>query len=990
MCSAIALLCVLMPGADPRDVLFESRIRPLLIAHCNSCHGLEKQKGQLRLDSAQAFAKGGESGPLIHRDHPEKSPILIALSHTADLKMPPKGKLPPKDIQALEAWIRSGAEWPKGLSGSPDSKVTAKTNPSPWWAKKPFDPLPKNPKATRSNPIDSFLSEKRAQIGVTEAPTADRRTLLRRMTFDLTGLPPTPKELAAFLANPSPDAVAKQIDKLLDSPEYGEKWARKWLDISRYADSNGMDENLSHALAWKYRDWVIKAFQRDLPYDQFVAMQIAGDLLTTKVSDEAAKDRLVATGFLSIGPKMLAEDDPVKMRMDIIDEQLDTLGQAFLGLTLGCARCHDHKFDPISTRDYYGLAGIFHGTDTMETYSVVARWMERPHLGPDEEKAFLAKKKNLEADLKAQQDLKSSLRKKEIEIHLKRAGAYALAAKQWNDTEATSPKEPPKQALILEAEDYIKGNLIKDIATYGKGIGVLVNRGDLPNRAEYASVSLPVGWVRIWTRHAAQASRPVKLFVNDKLLTDSAANQVTGSWTPESQRWHIAATTKVVSGKWILRLESAGPVPHIDKFALEVLPSEVALAQTLGAFADSQGLHPLVLERFSNALKTLQGKPWVEQWNHLVDLQKGPLKDEPALDPLILPATLAEANRAIAKIEESLKEIKTVPQVMAVREGKPTDLKVHIRGSHLSLGESAPRGFPTAIRLGTMSPFPKDQSGRLQLAQWITQPNHPLTARVMVNRIWQGHFGKGIVRSVDNFGNLGELPFHPELLDWLAAKFVESNWSIKAMHRLIMNTAAYQSSMRMDEAMFQADPDNRTLWRFERRRLEAEEFRDAMLFVSNTLDKKAGGTLLTIGDRQYVTSTANFAYDSHLAPRRSIYLPVVRSALFEFFQVFDFADPSALKGERTATVVPTQALFLLNGKLIDDAAIALAKRVRPKTNQPDQATLAIQEIFNLSLGRMPKNREITEILGFLNGNSGDAWHSLARALLSSNEFLYLD
>ncbi len=990
MCNAIAFLCVLLPGADPRDVLFESRIRPILISHCHSCHGLEKQKGGLRLDSAQGFVRGGESGPLIHRDHPEKSPLLLALSHTTDLKMPPKGKLPAKDLQALEAWVRSGAEWPKGTTGSPDSKVVAKTQSAPWWVKKPFDPLPKDPKALRTSPIDSFLSEKRAQIGVTEAPPADRRTLLRRMTFDLTGLPPSQKEMAAFLANPSPDAVAKQIDKLLDSPEYGEKWARKWLDIARYADSNGMDENLSHALAWKYRDWVIQSFQRDLPYNQFVAMQIAGDLLTTKVSDEAAKDRLVATGFLSIGPKMLAEDDPVKMRMDIIDEQLDTMGQAFLGLTLGCARCHDHKFDPISTRDYYGLAGIFHGTDTMETYSVVARWMERPHLAPDEEKGLLAKKNLLENDLKTQQDLKSRLRKKEIENHHKKAGAYALAAKQWLDTEANYPKEPPKQALIIEAEEYSTGNLIKDFATYGKGIGVLVNRGELPNRAEYASLSLPVGWVRIWTRHAAMASRPIKLFVNNNPLTESAANQVTGSWTPESQRWHIAATTKVVPGNWVLRLESAGPVPHIDKFAVEVLPSEIAPSQTVAAFAESQGLHPLVLERFSQALITLKGKPWVEQWDHLVDLQKGPLKDDPALDPLILSTALAEANKAIAKIEEKLKEIKAVPQVMAVREGKATDLKVHIRGNHLNLGESAPRGFPTAIRLGQMSPFPKDQSGRLQLAQWITQPNHPLTARVMVNRIWQGHFGKGIVRSVDNFGTLGELPNHPELLDWLGAKFVESNWSIKAMHRLIMNTEAYQSSMRMDEAMFRKDPDNRTLWRFERRRLEAEEFRDAMLFVSNTLDKKAGGTLLTIGDRQYVTSTANFAYDSHSAPRRSIYLPVVRSALFEYFQVFDFADPIALKGERTATVVPTQALFLLNGKLIDDAAKALAIRVRPKTNHPDQAALAIHGIFDLTLGRLPKNQEIAEISSFLKEYPGDAWHGLARALLSSNEFLYLD
>ena len=1010
-------ICLLFPGADPRDNLFETRIRPVLVAHCQSCHGNEKQKGGLRLDSAEAFGRGGETGPLVDSAKPEKSLILRSLSHTDDLKMPPKGKLPPKDIQAIEAWVRSGAKWPNAVAsavGAPNPGATnpgtTKSNPGvqkmlPWWAKKPFDPVPKLPMGPNNpagHPIDIFLGVKRSQLGLVQAPMADRRTLLRRMSFDLTGLPPTPEQIREFEDDKSPDAIPRQIDRLLASPGYGEKWGRKWLDIARYADSNGMDENLSHALAWKYRDWVIKALQNDLPYDQFVALQLAGDLIGSQKVGEEAKDGLIATGFLSIGPKMLAEDDPVKMRMDIIDEQVDTLGQAFLGLTLGCARCHDHKYDPISAREYYGLAGIFYGTDTMETYSVVARWMERPLLSPGEEKSHQLQKKTLEGDKAKVMAQKAALRKTEIDKEKKRADAYVQAAKEFNEKQSAQPTAPPGDARIIEAEDFVTGNLIRDRSAYGVGIGVLVNKGELPNRAEYAPIESRVsgggksGWARIWVRHAAEASRPVKLFANGKLVTESAASQVTGSWRPEGQRWFVAAVIGVDSAKLALKLECPGPVPHIDKFAIEFIPKDVARYHSIGAWAEDKGLHPLILGRYAETLKTLAGKSPREQSDALMDSAKGPLRDDAALDALVPAKELEAVNQKIAKIDKSLADLNAVPLVMAVRDGKPTDLRVHIRGSHLSMGEDAPRGFPGVLAMGSKSPLPKDQSGRLQLAKWITQPNHPLTARVMANRIWQGHFGQGIVRSVDNFGNLGEPPSDPDLLDWLAAKFVQSGWSIKAMHRLIMSSAAYQQSAKYDEESFRKDPDNRTLWRFDRRRLDAEEFRDAMLHVAGTLDPSAGGSLLTIPDRQYVTSTASNAYDSNRAPRRSVYLPVVRSALFEFFQVYDFADPSALKGERISTVIPTQALFLLNGKLLDEAAKSLANRIRPKSgnknpNQSKEAEMAaLERIYALTLGRSPNAMEIVEIAKFLENHPGDPWHGLARALLSSNEFLYLD
>lgn len=986
----IIVLALLPAGVDPAlNKSFETNIRPILEKHCISCHGPAKQKGGLRLESAQAMAKGGDNGPVVLSEHPEKSLFLQVIRYDGEMKMPPAGKLKPAEIAYLEQWIRTGAKWPEQPASNPGPVAGINApKPLPWWAKKSVE-AGRVDFPNYVHPIDRFLGLARQKAGVSPAPPADRRTLLRRLSFDLTGLPPTPDEIRQFENDSSPDAFVRQIDRLLATNAYGEKWGRKWLDIVRYADSNGMDENLAHGPAWRYRNWVISAINRDLPYDKFLTWQIAGDLLPPVGNDEEMRGRLTATGFLSIGPKMLAEDDPMKMRMDIIDEQVDTIGQAFVGLTLGCARCHDHKYDPLTSADYYALAGIFKSTDTMENYSVVAKWLERPLIGPKEEQDRAKAIAQINQDRQALEKDRKELRTKRLQEEKNKVAAYLKASKDWLVSEPLRAKgQPGNQSLIVEAEDYEKGNVLKDRETYGVGIGVLVNRGELPNFTEYTVSLDKPGFYRIWLRYAAAEARPVQIRLDNQLITSQAADQATGSWTPESQKWFPVSMVPSPGKKVTVRLHRDGPFPHIDKLAFEhhsSIPGELVDEAT---FTKSRNISSVLLKRFIEYRKI--NSKWTESEieKNAPDAAKGVFIDDASLDSLIDTEALKGFESRKVALDQRQKKVDSVPVVMAVKDGKVEDIPIHIRGNHMTLGKVVPRGFPEVFATSKGISLPKDKSGRLELAQWLTRPDHPLTARVMANRIWQGHFGTGIVRSVDNFGNLGEAPSHPELLDWLAREFTNRGWSIKEMHRLILTSQAWQQSTRWDSSNHLKDPDNRLLWRTERRRLNAEEFRDAMLAVSGKLDRQPAESLLGVADRSYVTSTANMAYNSYSLPKRSVYLPVVRSALFEFFQVFDFPDPSAMHGERSMTVVPTQALFLLNGNLLDESAQALAKRFQSEKGKDSKPALEqlILEVF----GRKPKLGELEGIQNFLARHPGNSWKGLCRVLLSSNEFLYLD
>lgn len=630
------------------------------------------------------------------------------------------------------------------------------------------------------SPIDRFILAGLEARGLPPARPADRRTLIRRATFDLTGLPPTPDEIDAFLADQSPDAFAKVVDRLLASPAYGERWGRHWLDVARYADSNGLDENVAHGNAWRYRDYVVASFNADKPFDQFLLEQIAGDLLPT--NDQTSRhERLIATGFLAIGPKVLAEPDEKKMEMDIVDEQVDTLGRAVMGLTLGCARCHDHKFDPVSMEDYYGLAGIFQSTRTMESFKKVARWHEHSLASADE-----------------------------------------LARKADHD----------RRVAELKAEIKALGEKEK-------------------------------------------------------------------------------------------------------------------------------------------AAKPDEAKPSPEAANRRAEL---------------------------AALEKSAPEL---PSTMGVAEAKAGDAALLRRGNPLAPGDVIPRRFPAVLAREGEQPFPAGQSGRLELARWLTRPDHPLTARVMVNRIWRWHFGQGIVRSTDNFGLLGERPSHPELLDWLARRFVADGWSVKAMHRLVLLSATYQMSAQRDARAAETDPDNRLFARANVRRLEAEAIRDSALAVAGLLDRTAGGPALAhVKNRGYLFDHTSKDETTYGSRRRSVYLPVIRNHLYDVFQLFDATDATVSNGDRATTTVATQALFALNSDLMMDASERLADRLLDRADLDDAGRVRL--LYLTAYSRQPGERELERGKAALAGFEEElrnaepesrrsrAWALYCHVVLAANEFVFLN
>jgi len=789
------------PAADtPAQIAyFEKHVRPLLIRRCYSCHSdrAKPPRGGLRLDSRDGWQKGGESGTAIRPRRPDDSLLIQAVRYRDDaLQMPPKKKLSDQEIRILERWVASGAAGPRIESPTSGSRRGTGNH----WAFQKIrpGPIPKGDGSQWSlTPIDRFVLARLNAAGLAPAKAASRRVLIRRLSFDVTGLPPTPQQVARFLADRRPGAWERLVESLLASPHYGQRWGRHWLDVARYADSNGLDENVAYGNAWRYRDWVIDSLNADRPFDAFLRDQVAGDLQRTAdgESPDRRHARLIATGFLSLGPKVLAEVDAKKMEMDIVDEQVDTVGRAFLGLTLGCARCHDHKFDPVSTRDYYALAGVFQSTRTMENFTKVARWYENPIATPADQQR--------------------------VEQH---------------------------QKQVARTKSEI-----------------------------------------------------------DKLV--EAARKVLG----------VNAETSDTGTKQSAEIEKRFPAETRD-----------------------------ALTRLRSELKTLRNAT-------------------PEL-----------------------------PTAMGVVDGTVANMAVHIRGSHLELGKTVPRRVPEVIAGPGSKPFGAEHSGRLELANWMTRPDNPLTARVFVNRIWRWHFGRGLVASTDNFGQLGTRPSHPDLLDFLATELIRGRWSIKRLHRLILCSATYrmQSAPRADAMA--VDPENRLWWRSPLRRLEAEALRDAMLAVAGQLDPQMTGSLLHVKNRGYFfdhTSKDETRYD---VPRRSVYLPVVRNHLYDVFTLFDYTDASVMTGDRATTTVAPQALFLLNSELVERVSRTLATSTLA-TDAADDAE-RIDRICERILGRPASAEDLKRCAGFLRRVGGalpdgsaavDAWSALCHVLLASNEFIYL-
>jgi mono/diheme cytochrome c family protein len=922
------------PVSPAAAALFEKQVRPLFIERCHSCHsaGTAAKNGGLRLDSREALLRGGGRGPSIVPGKPEQSLLLRAIDHSApELRMPPSGKLASAQIAAVSAWIRAGAPWG-------DAAVGGGRATEPLWSlrpvRRPMPPAVRGRSWVRS-PIDAFVLARLEAAGLKPAPPADRRTWIRRATFDLTGIPPTPAEIRVFLDDQSPEAFAHVVDRLLASPAYGERWGRRWLDVARYADSNGLDENLTFAHAWRYRDYVICVFNQDKPFDRFIHEQLAGDLLPDRGGRaDPTEDPIVATGFLSLGAKMLAEDDPVKMEMDIIDEQVDTVGKAFLGMTLGCARCHDHKFDPISMADYYGLAGIFKSTRTMENFRVVAVWHENVLADSEEQERVAEAEKRVAA---ARQEVESTTRAA-TEALLERArgrvGAYLFAGTAALRSELKQePRTMSESDLIPEVVRRWKEQLA---AARGDGASVFA----------------------AWHRAAGTATFPAEALLGpaSRALLDR----------PSSNLARLAA-------RYVTRFDEARR-----------------------AWLELRARQPMAASLPDGEL---------EQFRRVLYAPDGPFAPPPMPERFYPAETRAQLGRLGAAVKAVEGAVPTLPRALGVREGTPTDLKIHLRGDYLTQGEQAPRRIPAAITPAGKVDFPTRQSGRLELARWLTSPLQPLTGRVMVNRVWLGHFGEGLVRSPDNFGRLGEKPTHPELLDWLAGQFTDAagcNWSLKKLHRMLMLSSTYAMSSGPDPRAAGIDPENRLLWRYSRRRLDAEEVRDAIMAVSGSLDRAMGGTLLPLKNREYVTSTANRDSTDYNSPRRAVYLPVVRSSLYDLFTAFDFGDPSVLNGQRTATTVAPQALFMMNGSIVLRQTRKLAEGLARAPAAEERAALA--SLVERCYGRPAESRELDRLLRFRDriesATSGDpgereerrirAWQSVCRVLLAANEFMYVD
>jgi len=881
----VLLLCGLaaLPlGADSGE-LFESRIRPLLARNCFACH-TSAHLGGLTLSSRRSLIQGGASGPAIVPGKPDASLLVQAIRQTHPrLKMPPTGKLKPEEIRDIEVWISEGAPWPENSAASPIGKDSGiRPEQRQFWSfrpvGKPAIPAVRNAKWVKS-PIDAFILSKLEAMHLAPVAPADRRTLIRRATLDLHGIPPTPAEVSDFLNDKSPDAFAHVVDRLLASPRYGERWGRYWLDVARYSDDQ-LDATQDRPLAnaFRYRDWVVEAFNRDLPYDQFIKAQIAGDLMP-----DAPRQQMVAgLGFYALSPSAEFHEDRV-----------DATTRGFLGLTAACAECHDHKYDPIPTKDYYGLLGVFENTE----------YQEIPLVSQEQVDAYQRAKKEFE-DQQA-------------------------AFKKFLDTER-------RQLLTM---------LANETARYMVAAWRVLGPAQLSASAIARDEALDEEVLLRWIAYLKQPAEPRQhAFLNawDGLLrtggTDEQCRKIAGAFETEV-------------------LQTLAQKETIDEENVSIL------AESKYNKEKEQAVLSLPRDRFA-LFSTLADAPGKKQAG-----VKGVLYFSDQATIVRLSGLWKEYAQNLRKRVEELKA-KIPPEYPYLRvirdKAKPVDLRVYIGGDKENLGELAPRHFLSVLCDGT-PPLFHNGSGRMELANAIADARNPLTARVMVNRIWEHHFGYGIVRTPGNFGQLGERPTHPELLDFLAGRFVENGWSIKAMQREIMLSSTYALSSEYSKASYQVDPDNKLLWRANTRRLDWESLRDSLLFVAGNLDTAVGGPPVEISD------PAN--------KRRTLYGSVSRRHLDPLLRLFDFPDPNSSSDERLTTNIPLQQLFFLNSDFVTGQAASFAQRLAGSDTK--KIRLAYVRLYS----REPSTEEIKAGLEYL--RSGGMWPRYAKVLLSSNEFCFL-
>jgi mono/diheme cytochrome c family protein/cytochrome c553 len=884
------------------EEFFERKIRPLLAQRCFSCHARGQKKGGLGLDTREEMLAGGDSGTAVALGKPEESLLVEAVEYGGGVQMPPDGKLPEEEIAALRQWVALGAPWPAAPAGAAGPRAAGGVSDADrqFWSFQPIgDPMPPTVKQTDwpRKTLDRFVLARLEAEKLRPVGESDRRTFIRRATFDLLGLPPTAEEIDAFVADKRPDAYERLVDRLLASPHYGERQARHWLDLARYGEDQAHTFSARmYPNGYRYRDWVVEAFNRDLPYDRFVVEQLAADLLEEKhaggSTDAATKmARMPALGFMALGPVYYADAGCAgKAKTDEYDDRIDTLCRSLLGLTVACARCHDHKFDPIPTADYYALAGVFAST----------QYVEAPLVGADEVKRYddaQAKVKEAEQRLKDGQALEA---RRLGESFGARTADYLVAVASYEKRKKTEP-----------------GHTI-DAAAKSAGLDALV--------------------LERW-RQRLEADRTGKI----PLL--APWRDVAGGATDAERRKGAEAiqATLLAAIEKRQACEAQTSKGKLDSATIDVLKTLV----------DDRSA-PLAIPR-----DQVDKRMPADRKKHLAELQKG----------------IDDARKAVGP---------KYAFAHSVGEGPATNLKIHVRGNHKELGDEVPRRFLSVLSGGEAKPFAAG-SGRLELARAIASAENPLTARVMVNRIWHQLFGRGIVGTPSNFGLLGERPTHPELLDHLATRFIADGWSVKRLYREIVLSATYRSASTFDAEAYGRDPDNRLLWRMSRRRLDVESWRDAVLAVCGNLDSQLGGPSVNLND------TGN--------RRRTLYAAVSRHDLNPMLRIFDFPDPNLTSERRVITTVPMQQLFVLNSEFMVQQAKGLAARIAGEKSADGKSLeepARIERVYRWVLGRTPRADEREMVGRFLAtaAEERDAkltpWEQLAQALLSTNEFTYLD
>ena len=877
------LLAVASLAAAPAsDEQFETRVRPLLASKCYACHA-DAKMGDLRLDSREALLAGGGRGPAIAPGDAASSLLIEAVRRERDeLKMPPTDALTAEEVAILEAWVDAGAPWPKAevVSRAPAGVIRAEARE--FWSfqpvRRPEPPSIRDASAAR-NEIDRFLLARIEQAGLEPSPPAGKRTLIRRATLDVLGLPPTPKEVADFLADDSPEAFATVVDRLLASPHYGERMARRWLDLARYADGQSaaqVDTPLPNA--WRYRDWVVDAFNSDLPYDRFVMAQLAADLMP----GEDCERMLPALGFHSL--------------RDRDDDRVDVTSRALLGLTVGCAQCHDHKFDPIPQSDFYSLQGVFSSSDPHEVPLAPAEQVE----------AYKAAKK-LVADQKLKIDTFLEKQTEQLTLVLMERTADYLVASWRVQTGHVDAETAAKEA---ELDQGVLERWLSYIAS---------DRREHPYLDEWVAFLDRGGSLRD-AREIAQAFEAELFAIRDEKLAIDDRNYVA-----------LGGATGVRDQRTLLNtnLEFLDPVKYYLWRDLAEAPGRKQGIDYAGG----------VYHVSAKEIEAYLTGPWLDY--------------------------LQREREQLERLERAVPE--PYPFLHAYKDAeKPKDARIAVRGDKENLGDVAPRRFLQILTAGPPEPF-AEGSGRLELARAIVSKDNPLTARVMANRLWSWRFGRGIVATPSNFGQMGERPTHPELLDWLASELMENGWSLKALDRKILLSAAYRRSSAIVEANRERDAANSLFWRFNPvERLDAETLRDSLLAVSGKLDPALGGAPKPLTEKNY---------------RRALYGKVERTSPDRTMTLFDFPDPKSFAEERSVTIGPLHRLYFLNNPFVLDQAEAFADRLAREAGEAPQARIALA--YQLAYSRPPTDDETAAAIAFL---ETEPWERYAQMILASSEF----